>query len=140
MKINRDIMVCDDCLFAIAYGDYPDIDDEDESKKRNEEIDAGLASFEGQLVSDDYDSSDPDSLQYECRGCGYIHNHSMFNVVDDCEEQFHQCPECESTDTEVRSDGRDEFSWSPCDCCGSDLGGSRTRMAELIVEDTNVPE
>ena len=28
-------------------------------------------------------------------------------------------------------DGRDEFSWSPCGCCKSALGGSRTRFAQL---------
>jgi len=28
-------------------------------------------------------------------------------------------------------DGIREFSWSPCHCCGSELGGSRHRMAVL---------
>ena len=26
-------------------------------------------------------------------------------------------------------EGYDEFSWSPCDCCGDTLGGSRYRYA-----------
>jgi len=29
-------------------------------------------------------------------------------------------------------DGYDEFSWAPCDCCGSDLGGSRYRYALFL--------
>jgi hypothetical protein len=37
--------------------------------------------------------------------------------------------DCESEETERRGSGRLEFSWRDCDCCGSDLGGSRSRYA-----------
>lgn len=37
----------------------------------------------------------------------------------------------EATAGWVLSEGRSEFSWSPCDCCGTHLGGSRHNAAKL---------
>lgn len=34
-----------------------------------------------------------------------------------------------SEDEEDEEDGYLEFSWAPCDCCGTQLGGSRYRYA-----------
>lgn len=35
---------------------------------------------------------------------------------------------CDSHDDESRDDHVDEFSWHPCDCCRSPLGGERHRV------------
>lgn len=142
MKINRDIWVCDDCMIAHANGDYPELDTEEETKQRADEIDAGFASFKGYLACDDFDDSDPNSVQYECHECGHCHNQDEFEVVvenegTDDQESFRKCPECSSFNTSLRDNGRDEFSWSACDCCGSRLGGARTRMAELVYDESS---
>lgn len=42
----------------------------------------------------------------------------------------------DSTDSET-GEGIDDFSWSPCDGCGSHLGGSRYRLAYHILDRSN---
>jgi hypothetical protein len=36
---------------------------------------------------------------------------------------------CPALNDGENGEGRNEFSWSRCDCCGSRLGGARTRFA-----------
>lgn len=41
------------------------------------------------------------------------------------------CELADNTDSETE-EGMDDFSWSPCDGCGSTLGGSRYRLAYKV--------
>lgn len=146
MKVIRDIWVCQDCLMAAVNGDFTGLDyayEPDEAERRMEEIVAGLEALPG-LVSDSFDSSDPESVEFECQECGHIHSQRKFKEVvthpdpNDLSytETFFECPECHSYDTTHRDDGRNEFSSHACDCCGNALAGYRERMAQLIHEET----
>jgi hypothetical protein len=39
-----------------------------------------------------------------------------------------------ATDEDDNPTGEDWFSWSPCECCGSPLGGMRNHLAVLTAE------
>lgn len=125
--IIRDIYLCTDCVFAAVNGDMP----EDASDQRIREIERGLESLPG-LVPEDYENE-----QAECSRCGW-HGDSSGLILLHTDPEYpdwteRACPNCKSTDDfSIRDNGRDEFSWRDCDCCGSTLGGSRTRFAQLI--------
>ncbi len=40
-------------------------------------------------------------------------------------EKWHNCEPCPDCGTNPEDYGEPSFSWSPCDCCGSHLGGDR---------------
>lgn len=137
--IIRDIWLCVDCTSIAVNGDASSLDyyyDEAEAATRLAEIEAGLERLPG-LVPDEYDDSDPDSIQRECRACGYIHNQDHFKHVPETEDEdaLDLCPECGSDSTEVRDSGWEEFSRRGCDCCDSPLAGSFTRFAQIVRED-----
>lgn len=129
-----ELWLCDDCMIAEVNGDYSGLDysyGEREAEQREREINEGLHDLhkQGGLWPDDFDSSDPDSLQRECRACGHIGHDADFPEATIDDEVEHLCPKCGSDNTVERDDGRASFSWQQCDCCGSTLGGSRTRFA-----------
>lgn len=139
MNIIWDIWLCVDCEVIAETGDATSLDyyyEPDEAERRLREIEAGLEALPG-LVSDNTEYQ----AQMECRECGHIDDEKHFVprvVVEDGEEEFfRECPKCNSYDTEFRDSGRDEFSRRECDCCGSDLAGSRARFAQLIQEDAH---
>ena len=138
MQIIRDIWLCSDCCSAAANGDFTGLDyhyDEPEATQRMNEIEAGLDALPG-LVPDC--SDEPERRCCECDHTGPEGDFeaSFENPDTDEEEEFRRCPKCNSYDTEARGSGEAEFSWSDCDCCGSSLGGSRFRFAQLIQEET----
>lgn len=128
MEIIRDIWLCSDCMPVAVNGDYSHLDYAYEPKAAERlarEIDAGLDALPG-LVPD-FGSDD-----LECDDCGYTHFASRFRYIDYPEHRQHICPQCESEEISERESGEEEFSWRDCDCCGTDLGGSRFRFAQLI--------
>lgn len=69
---------------------------------------------------------------WACVDCHYAVN---FGDMGDAEPKA-QCAcdalaEREGGTYVVDADETDEFSWRPCECCGSTLGGSRHRLAVL---------
>lgn len=137
MEIIRDIWVCQDCYLLANTGDATFLDyglSEKAADARLSEIESALETL--------HDLVDDSTEEYQrlCAECGYGHSAENFPMVvvdegTDDEETFHQCPSCKSLDTNMRDRGYDEFSWSSCDCCGSTLGGSRHRMAQLVYEE-----
>jgi hypothetical protein len=130
---QRDIWICDDCLMVAVNDDSSGIEDD----KREQEVQHAVYAYEGLLVPDNFDESDLDQQQYECRACGHIDrtNRCKFDaphfVHYELPKRAPLCNGCGSDDIELRDGGRKEFSWGACDCCGSDFGGGRTRMALL---------
>ena len=49
--------------------------------------------------------------------------------AQEIEEGFERLGGDISPDFDSEENGYDEFSWEPCDCCGTHLGGSRYRYA-----------
>lgn len=135
IRVIRDIWLCQDCTQVAVNGDYSGLDyyDQAEAEIRKKEIDAGLKHLPG-LVPDDGDE------QAECRACGWIGDQDSperLTILDEDGEEVETetCPDCGEEDSiRHRDSGNDEFSWADCDCCGSGLGGSRTRFAQLITE------
>ena len=127
IDIVRDIWLCDDCTMVAANGEHHP----DDSAERETEIEVGLSRLP-HLMSDDYENE-----QAECSYCGW-HGDSdeLVDVYTDPEYPDWTekgCPQCKSPDDiSKRDNGRNEFSFSECDCCGSTLGGGRTRFAQLI--------
>jgi len=136
VKIIKDLWLCTDCVQIAVNDDASGLDyyyEPDEAARRLREIEAGLEALPG-LTPDDQDG------QMECRECGHISEEGDFLTVvenegTDDEESFRSCPACHSYDTEPRDSGTEEFSRRECDCCGTDLAGSRMRFAQLIEEE-----
>lgn len=135
MKIIRDIWLCSDCMPVAVNGDYSHLDYSYEPRAATRlmhEINAGLAALPG-LVPD-FGGEDPE--KYECRSCGFEGQSWDFPFFDGS-SSARVCPECD--DDWVRpvvfDNGEEEFSRRECDCCGTDLGGSRFRFAQLVEED-----
>ena len=57
--------------------------------------------------------------------------------AQEIEEGFDRLGEVSSNfgSSEDGEDGYCEFSWAPCDCCGTQLGGSRYRYALWLQEE-----
>ena len=67
------IQVCDDCLAVIANGDYTGLDyyySPDKAEERQEQIDAGIASFAPAHLSAGEDETEFSTRQCECCGFG----------------------------------------------------------------------
>lgn len=131
--VASDIWLCSDCTIVAVNDDVSGIDEgsERETERRIHEIYAGLEALGPNLVSDDTEHD-----QAICGECGWHGDESeRVKVYTDPEYPDWAelgCPQCKETeDIEVRDNGRLEFSWNGCDCCGSMLGGSLTRFAIL---------
>lgn len=125
-----ELEICADCSTLEETGDATGFDyyyTEPESTRRITECEEGWAALRAQ---GDVFNDTTDDVQRMCSDCGHVGEDNDFppyrNVDDDL---VHLCPACGSEDTDQRSGGFDEFSWSSCDCCRSFLGGSRTRYA-----------
>lgn len=135
MKIIRDFWLCPDCVPVAVNGDYSHLDygyNEPEASHKARVIDAGLDALPG-LVPDF--TSEPER---ECCECGHIGCASDFpddTTEEEEPESYFRCPKCDSWDTRERDSGELEFSRIDCDCCGTDLDGSRFRFAQLIQEE-----
>ena len=124
------IDVCEDCMRIKETDDASHFDfhyAEPESASRLTSCKEGWAALRAQgVVSNDT----TDDVQRMCSDCGHVGHENTFPPGrDDDGDVVPICPTCGSEDNTQRSPGRDEFSWSGCDCCGSGLGGSRTRYA-----------
>lgn len=132
MRDALEINVCEDCMLIEETGDATSFDyhyTEPESTRRLTRCEEGWAAFRAQ---GDVFKDTTDDVQRMCHDCGHVGNESDFPPGEDsCGDSVDVCPACGSFDTSQRLDGYDEFSWSSCDCCGSSLGGSRTRYALL---------
>lgn len=130
--INENLWLCTDCVMVAVNGDYTALDyhyDEGNFQKRKREIDAGLDALPG-LVPD----WDTDEEWWECSDCG--HRTTLANAPTEPDPDGdggynHVCPKCRSHDLSRRDCGYEEFSRRDCDCCGSELAGSRHRFAQL---------
>lgn len=124
MKNRIELHLCEDCML---HEEIPE-PDPDTTPERDAEICSYWRALkdQGQVFNDTHD---PSLTRRECRNCGHIGDDEEFKeeVVDGDDVQL--CPKCDSDDTRERDDGRNEFSWRRCDCCGSDLGGARYRYA-----------
>lgn len=133
-----ELWLCDDCTIAHANGDYPDYGTDKENEQRAREIDAGFEALarDGTVAMDDHD---PSEEWLECPTCGHVcRKEDAEPLLDEDDGQVYLCPKCDSDEQMCeRDDGRDEFSWAECDCCGSRLGGSRTRFALIPNKDSN---
>ncbi len=122
MKVDlENLWLCQDCVQAAVNGDFTGLDysyEEDEAEDRMREIESGLETLGPNLVID----FDENNTWHQCDDC----NHRF---IDEAESTA--CHECGSEDVSVREPGYLKFSWIECDCCGSDLGGSRYRFATL---------
>lgn len=136
--ITRDIWLCVDCMVLRETGDatsfdyhYSGGDDPaGEACQRLADCEQGLERLGPGLVSD---NTENDGDCRECRTCGHIHDAASFTKVEetDDEDEFHICPACGSFETSERDSGREEFSRRGCDCCYTNLAGSRHRYALL---------
>lgn len=134
--IQRDIWLCTDCVVVHETGDASSLDyhyTPREAERKLKEIESGLKALGPHLVSDNTENYGD---QYECDECGHIGDaedfgHKVENEGEIDEERFRECPQCHSYDTHPRDNGRDEFSWRECDCCGTALAGERHRYAIL---------
>lgn len=127
--IQRDLWLCEDCVPVAVNGEYSHLDyhyDEEEAAQRVVEIDNGLRALPG-LVPDDGDD------ECECRSCGHCGGTDDFKIIINFEDEYdgRLCPDCGSDDTQSRDSGQEEFSRRECDCCGSNLAGTRMRFAQL---------
>ena len=76
-----------------------------------------------------------------CVDCTMVAVNGDSTGIEDDEREAEVCAAVEAmgphlvpnSDSET-GEGQDEFSWRPCDCCGSSLGGARERFA-LLGED-----
>ena len=119
----RDLWLCCDCTLCAVNGDLP----EDSTIDRDADIEEGLKRLGPGLVPDDYEDE-----QAECGNCGWHGDSSKLVTYYLPESDEQGCPHCANTEEiSIRDNGREEFSWFECDCCGSTLGGSRTRFALL---------
>lgn len=129
-----ELWLCDDCVVIEVNDDATSFDyyySPKEAKRRLKAVQEGLTSLweQGRLACDD--SPEP---QMECRDCWHVGLDTTFELKEEGEEEgwvvlCRVCPKCGSTDTQERDAGREEFGTWPCDCCGSELAGQRTRYA-----------
>lgn len=124
-----ELWVCEDCLTIQESDDYSSFDLHYEGR-----ADQVIAQIEGCWADlkkpGTYLANDTsDEPQRECTDCYRIMAQADCAVVhnEEYDEDEFKCVNCGSLDTKLRDDGFDEFSWSSCDCCGDDRGGSRTR-------------
>lgn len=131
---NRiEISVCCDCLTLRESDDLSSFDycySEPEATARVAECAAGWEALDaqGRVFLDTHE----DGEFKRCCECHHVVLASDITTTFDPEadEEVDECPHCNALDSFVdRDSGIDEFSWSTCDCCGSVLGGSRTRYA-----------
>lgn len=126
--VQRDLWFCEDCTILAINGEHHPDNDE----ARCQEVERAVASFGPHLVPDDGDMDCMDPT-YECKDCGHVCERG--DLQSSCSEYdddvIYCCPVCKSDNVWERDPGRNEFSWSSCDCCGSTLGGARTRFAVL---------
>ena len=122
--------LCEDCSNLEETGDATGFYchyTEPESTARLTSCEEGWAALRSQ---GDVFNDTTDAVERMCHDCGHVEDEADFPPGEDsCGYSVDVCPACGSFDTSQRLDGHDEFSWSPCDCCGSSLGGSRTRYA-----------
>lgn len=134
---------CTDCVMLLANGESPTEMSEAEASAWEEEISQRNAGYNialGMLREDhdcatNYTVTTSDGKTHEFRA----------DSEQDARDQFgfHHVPECEpgivsvtAHDLETESDRGGEcecehssFSWSPCDVCGSNLGGRRDAVS-----------
>lgn len=132
MKNSYELNVCCDCVTTEESDDLSSFDyyySEREANARIKECEAGWRSLrkQGRVFNDTTDEP-----QLRCSECHTVHAKADVSTVysDEWDEHQFVCPTCSSIDgMSERSSGHDEFSREGCDCCGSTLGGSRTRYA-----------
>lgn len=117
-----ELWICDDCMLIKETDECHDF----ESSRREREVRESLFALEQQ---GHFGNDCTDEDQRECTDCYHIGSREdfPFTAATDDEDSYRSCPKCNSAETRDREDGYDEFSWRDCDCCGSSLGGSRTR-------------
>lgn len=132
MPSRIELFVCTDCVTTEESDDLSSFDyhySEREADARIKECQAGWESLrkQGQVFNDTTDEP-----QLRCHECHHVHDKVDVSTVysDEWDENQFVCPTCGSVDRmSERDNGQDEFSWADCDCCGSTLGGTRTRYA-----------
>lgn len=111
MEVTRDdLWLCTDChLRTNGAGDDMD---------RAAEVDAALALMPGLMYAghDESEPPDPEHVQVQPEGLSYEEREAW-------EDSLEGDTRLSLSDWEHRQD--DSFSRSPCDCCGSHLGGAR---------------
>lgn len=110
-KLLYTLDACVDCIAYVANGDIPE-----DRPNLPEEIAKHIGDpkhVRGLVNADGTDSS------------GNFYKDEGGNVID-------------MDHPEYELHAEDWFSWSPCECCGSTLGGNRNRLAVLVSEDCAV--
>jgi len=114
VDIIRDVWVCSDCIMAIANGEHS-------SPEHDAAFAAGCKREAPYVFTPDGPATGRHAPECEaCDGTG----------VDDGRDDG-VCRKCEGAGKVDEHEEADQqpFSWSECDCCGSQLGGSRHRCA-----------
>jgi hypothetical protein len=142
MTDHIDIWVCTDCYFAHHYGATAMVrgDDGELWGPFSEEDRADMAGTEFVWFSGESDQpcegGEPlalidDKFDLADNTCS---NHYYGQDVSRLDE-FDHLPPCDCCGQSDWEDGITEFSWRSCQGCGSNLGGSRYRLALFVKED-----
>lgn len=121
---------CEDCSTLEITGDATSFDYHYAEPESSQRLARCTAGFKALCRQGDVYCDSTDDVQRACSDCGHVGEQSTFPSSRDADDELVTlCPACGSEDTDERQSGYDEFSWSSCDCCGSHLGGARTRFA-----------
>lgn len=126
-----ELWVCTDCMLLEETGDATSFDyhySEPVASQRIAEVEGGWRDLRKQgMVTND---GGEHGIHRICSDCDHIGNADDFEpMFDKYGDEAYGCPKCKSLDTSLREGGENEFSFRECDCCGSELGGTRHRYA-----------